>query len=70
MPGGTRVGQWYQLEITALGPTTTVKLDGTRVIHATDENSPLLNGGLRLFVGGGAGPAMVDIDDVVVHAIP
>jgi hypothetical protein len=69
VPGGTQVGRWYQFEITAVGSTLTVKLDGEQVIQVADEDSPLLTGGVRLGVGGGAGAATVDFDDILIEAV-
>jgi hypothetical protein len=69
VPGGTQVGQWYQIEISAVGATIAIKLDGVQVIQITDSSAPLLKGGFRLIVGGGAGPATADFDDIVVRAM-
>jgi hypothetical protein len=69
LPGGTQVGQWYQLEIDAVGATITVKLNGQQIIRLTDQSAPLLNGGIHLGVGGGAGPATVDFDDMQIDAV-
>jgi hypothetical protein len=68
--GGTQLGRWHQLEITAVGPKITIKLDGTPVIQYTDQNAPLLNGNVSLNVfDGGTGQGLVYFDDIQIDAV-
>jgi hypothetical protein len=66
---GTAPGIWHQLQITAVGPTIGVRLNGQPVIQFSDPTGPLPRGAVALGIyGGPPGPITVDFDDILVRA--
>jgi hypothetical protein len=71
LPGGTPLGQWYDLEVRALGPAISVAVDGSEIMRFADQLGPLLQGSIALGIYDGAGgQPLVDFDDVLIQAPP
>lgn len=69
VPGGTTLGRWYRLEVSASGATIDVYLDGELVLSVSDANAPLVSGPANLGSYGADPEPAVDFDDVLVVAV-
>ena len=65
IPGQFDPAHWYQVDITAIGNSILVKIDGTQMIQYTDTASPYLTGSFSFGICCGT----VDFGNIVVRAI-
>jgi uncharacterized protein (TIGR03437 family) len=70
LPGKFDPTHWYQVDITAIGNSIVVKIDGSQLIQYTDTASPYLAGSFGFVICCGTSGTVDDFGNIVVHTIP